>query len=657
MTIPSIFETSGDDPLNFFVRSPDGHGYRVDLTEFADGGCINQVAAKARHAWAGDFRGRPVLAREFAEMVREEQPSEKTSRQWRWGLRQFFRFLDSDEAKGGPAVTQLADITDAHGSALVDWLGAHQNFAYRRAKAAIDAMCLCHGRRKPFWPARDQDNRGQQEPLSRAAARALFNALKAEARDLKRMFREGAALADAGGPLRVEMAPAHHWARPHNRAWLVRDATSDGLVSRDALKSLGVYWTLINFPGPGPSYLAPLMGERGETGWAAALRWHYPGYQDMAVFLWLFLLATGWNLSTALSIDVSRPESWCEPHPQNPAFAVIHAWKQRSSGHQFTLALTKPEFHPYQIMIYIIDRTKVLRGTVQGHLDRARAEHEQNPSDESAAKVAELEATVRSPWLYQLSNKLGAVSAFDDRDSSHFGPIAREIARRHDLLDAFPELEEIATSDARDAWIGYAYIESGHHLLIAQLAAQHKNLATLRHYLKSVLYRMRSEAEVRKLQAALFKELGEGRIIDPVRLRILVANGSITREQEDRLKDLRQRTRLGMGCIDPTAPPREIAPDHKSGSVCRVQRCTGCQHGLVFAESLDLLARAYAELIQIRRTIPFVAWAGSSFEEEFSSVEETLKHFDPGDVRERVDAWTKKFETGEARIHDTYPSY
>ena len=657
MTGSAPLETIEVTPFKFFVKSPDGQRYEVDLTEFADGGRIEQVPAKAKKAWAGDFQGRPLLARQFAEMILEDQPSEKVCRQLRWGLRNLLRFLDANEANGGPAVAQLADIKDAHGTALLSWLGPNQNNAYRKAKAAVDALCLWHGRPKPFWPARERDNPGQEEPLSRAAARALFNAFKAEARDLKHLFREGAALADAGGPLGAGMGAAWHWTRSHNRAWLARDVTSDGLCTKDELKRLGVYWTLINVSGPSPSYLAPLMGERGEKGWAAALRWHYPAYQDMALFLWLFLLVTGWNLSTALSIDVSRLETWFEDHPQNPAFAIIHAWKQRSDRHQFTLSLKRPEWHPYQILLYVIERTKVLRKTVKNRLDQAHADYEQHPTDQGAAKVAELLATVRSPWLYQLSNKLGEISSFNDANSAHFGPIAREVARRHDLLDAFPELEDVTTSDARDTWIGYAYVQSNFHLLLTQLAAQHKNLSTLRHYLKSVLYRMHSEAQVRKLQAALFKELGEGRIIDPVRLRILVANGSITQEQEDRLMDLRQRTRLGMGCLDPTAPPREIAPDHKPGSVCRVQRCTGCPHGLVFHESLDLLARSYSELIQIQRAIPFTAWAGSSFEDEFSSVEETLKNFDPAEVRERVEAWTKKFETGEANIHDTYPSY
>ncbi|MDH6258878.1 hypothetical protein [Bradyrhizobium sp. BR13661] len=657
MTEIRVIETDESDPLRFSIKFDNGERHEVDLREFAEGGLLENLPERSRHVWGGDFAGRPQFAREFAEMVEAEQPRLPTLSQWRWGLRVLFRFLDADAAKGGRDVTRLDDVTDAHGLALIDWLGPDHQLAYGRAKSVIDAMCLRHSRPKKFWPARMKDDVVQEQLLGREAARALYNALKSEAREIKAMWREGAALADLGGPLERGTNADDHWAEPRNRAWLVRQATSDVLPTRDDLKELGMYWSLVRHPGPGPRYLAPLMGERAEKGWTAALRWQHPGYHDIIIFLWLFLLTTGWNLSTALSIDVSRPERWFEPHPQNPAFAVIHSWKARSERHQFTLSMTKPEWHPYQLLLYVIEKTKVLRNSVEVDLGRAKSLQSENPTDEGAAEVARLEATVRSPWLFLTARHIGEVIALEHSDASRFGKIAREVARRHNLLDRYPELNNLTTSDARDAWIGYAYIKSGFHVLLTQLAAQHQNLSTLRHYLKSVLYRMHSEGEVRKLQAAVFGEIVEGRIIDPTRLRILIEHGAITEEQERRLNDVRQRTRLGMGCLDPTSPPREIAPDHRPGSLCRVQRCTGCSHGMVFADSLGLLARAYAELIQIRRQIPLAAWLGSSFEDEFSSIEATLEHFDAEEVRRHVEAWTSKFVNGEARIHDTYPSY
>lgn len=137
----------------------------------------------------------------------------------------------------------------------------------------------------------------------------------------------------------------------------------------------------------------------------------------------------------------------------------------------------------------------------------------------------------------------------------------------------------------------------------------------------------------------------------------MVRNGEITPQQEQRLLDHRHRTRLGMGCLDPTSPPRDVAPEHRPGSPCRVQRCTGCVHGVTFAESLAPLARARAELMHLQRELPFAAWAGSSFEVEMHSIEATLASFEQTAVDRETQAWLHKLRSGEVIAHDTYPSY
>jgi hypothetical protein len=91
--------------------------------------------------------------------------------------------------------------------------------------------------------------------------------------------------------------------------------------------------------------------------------------------------------------------------------------------------------------------------------------------------------------------------------------------------------------------------------------------------------------------------------------------------------------------------------------VCRVQRCTGCRHGVVFAESMVPLARACAELVFIKRSMPLAAWTGSSFDDELASLEETLLQFDAAAVEAEMTVWLDKLKTGEVLPHDTYPGY
>ncbi|MGY4608592.1 hypothetical protein ACVW16_007004 [Bradyrhizobium sp. USDA 4474] len=643
--------------LKLTIKAQSGVVYDVDLSEFSVGGKLENVLSKSKHIWAGDFHGRPLFAMEIAELFRIERPEPEASKHIRYAFRGFFRFLDAVEAKHGTPITCIADVTDAHGPMMLEWIASANSLQYRRAKGALDALRRFRGLPPLFWPARSGDNVSAAEPVDKEAVRHLFNAFKHEARCIKRMLKEGEDLASRGTDPRGDTTLVREWALPQNRAWIVNQLTRERLLDRQGFKDHGAYRGLAQGGWKGPTYLAPNMSERGREGIVGALRWFYPSYQDTAVFLWLFLLGTGWNLSTALGLDVSEDDAWSQAHPHSEQFAVIHAFKARADRHQFTLSMTKPEWHPYQVVRYIVERTKVLRATLRHRLDLARKDYALSPTVAKSGKIAELEALVRSPWLYHTVNKTGEVSAFNNADSNHLGPIARTVAATHRLVDRYPSLEKIGTSDARDAWIGYAYVQSGYHVLLTQLASQHANIRTLKHYLKSRRYREFSEKQVQKVQDTVFAEISTGGVVDPTRLRLLVANGTITAEQERRLQDFRQRTRLGLGCLDPTNPPRQIAPDHKSGALCRVQRCTGCQHGVVFKESLSPLARACAELIHIQRTIPYAAWSGSSLEDELASIEETLKGFDQTEVAAAIQEWSHKLQTGEVKAHDTYPIY
>jgi hypothetical protein len=643
--------------LKLTIKAHSGVVYDVDLSEFSVGGKLENVPPKSRHTWAGDFSGRPLFALEIAERLRIERPEPVASKKARHVFRGIFRFLDAVEAKHGTPVTSIADVTDAHGPMMLEWIASGNSLQYRSAKGELDALRRFRGLPRLFWSARATDNVSAAEPVDREAVRHLYNAFKHEARCIKRMFKEGELLAAAGRDPRSDTRVSAQWTVPENRAWIMKELTQQRLLDKQELKDAGAYWGMVQGDRLGPTYLAPDMRERGREGVVGALRWFYPSYQDTAVFLWLFLLGTGWNLSTALGLDVSEDDTWCQAHPHSEQFAVIHAFKARADRHQFTLSMTEPEWHPYQIVREMIKRTKVLRATVRHRLELARNDYALSPTVAKSGKIAELEALVRSPWLYHTVNKIGEVSAFNNADSTHLGPIARTVVATHGLIERYPSLEKIATSDARDAWIGFAYVQSGYHVLLTQLASQHSNIRTLRHYLKSRRYREFSEKQVRTVQNAIFAEISTGGLVDPTRLRLLVANGTITVEQERRLQDFRHRTRLGLGCLDPTNPPRQIAPDHKAGALCRVQRCTGCQHGVVFRESLGPLARACAELIHIQRTIPYAAWSGSSLEDELASIEETLKGFDQTEVGAAIQEWSHKLQTGEVRAHDTYPIY
>ncbi|WP_407116140.1 hypothetical protein [Bradyrhizobium sp. LMG 9283] len=618
--------------------------YTLDLSEFALGGRRTQRGAS--------YSGRPHFAREIAVFFKTVNPPKGNAKEIRVALRQLFRYLDwRSRRRRDEVVASCADIKDAHGIELRQWL-AGRGSTFRRIKSTLNGMRSLNGLRPLFWPSRRRDRAAYASTLHEEASRRLFHVLRSDARAIIAMFDDGALRASLGEDPRGR---AHGWRCPNNRAWMVRHLVQLGVFDHEGLAANGAAG-LVNEPGPG--YLAPGMNERDVRGLVATLRLFVPSRCDTGVFLWLFLLKTGWNLSTACGIDVLDPDGWCQPHPQNELFAVIHAFKRRADRHQFAISMMRPELHPYRILQFMIERTKPLRDRVIADLIETRRRAADDPNLKLGMEIERLERLSRTPWLFVSRGSSGPVSGFmANGRNRRLLDVARLAAERSGLVDRYSELFSIVTKDARHAWIGHAYVHSRYHLLIAKFAGSHKSLRSTRHYIQSQRYRAHSEAEIRKLQNAVFSEVECGRVVDPTRLGLLVDRGNITSEQERRLLDYRQRTRVGKGCLDPRSPPKEIDPDHPEGAICRVQRCTGCQHGVVFPESMPPLARRFAELLQLKRTMPLASWIGSSLADEYESIEQTLAHFDAGRVSTEVAAWTGKLNSGEIIVHGTYPSY
>ncbi|KQQ11828.1 hypothetical protein ASF53_16840 [Methylobacterium sp. Leaf123] len=647
--------------LRFWVAPGRGLHYEVDLREFAEGGRGADLRAPGQAGWSGDFRGRPCLAAQIATLFRLEPPSASSESTLRAGLRCLLRFLDVTDR----GVAGVGHLTDAHGVGFLRWTeGAGASHYYGSVRTAVGRMRELEGCPPLVWPARGRNVPPLLDDVDQPALRRLFHAFRHEARAVKAMFAEGERLARSGrdprgapfGPGMAESA----WDDRRNHAWLVEHLTGQRLPPKaEILKRGGRGLNQANRPEQrqlGPAYLAPGMTERGRDGIVGKLRWFHPSYHDTAIYLWLVVLGTGWNLATCLALDVSNDAGWVSDHPYKSAAKLLHAFKARAGRKVFAYSATEPEFHPYRIVRYMITRTAPLRETLRHRLAAEQERCATAPSPAAQAEIERLRQALRSPWLYHVVNAVGAVNCFASEDSAKLNRIARIVAQRAGLMERHPALAAMTTTVARDGWMAHAYDQSGYSVVMAQLAGQHADARSLLHYLRRRRYRTHSERTMRRVQDASFSEIAARRPLDPTRLRLLVEAGGITPTQEKRLLDHRMRTRLGMGCLDPTHPPRHLAPDHREGSLCRIQRCTGCRHGVVFQDSLGPLARRRAELLELQRTLPFAVWAQSpSFGEELRSIELTLETFAPEEVRVETEAWSAKLRTGEVAVHDTYP--
>jgi hypothetical protein len=545
-------------------------------------------------------------------------------------------------------------VAHAHGVELRQWLGGRES-VFQHIKTALNNMRVLYGKRPLFWPSRprQQDDR-YREPQDEEAIKRLFHELRHQGRAIKRMFAEGEALASLGVDPRSR-GGEQAWSAPENRAWLIKHLLDRGMPGADMLADAGAKRLRV---GPGAQYQAPGLHPRYMGGLVGGLRWFVPAFEDMAVLRWIFMIGTGWNPSTCCGIDVLDPEGWSQPHPHSDLFAVIHAFKRRSDRHQFAISMKRPEWHPYSVLVFAIEITAPLRRHVLALLDRARVRASQEPSADLDKEIHRLEGLSRTPWLYASNVPVGTVAGFMVKTEMHrVLQVARDLVESSGLAERHPSLESVVAKDARLAWIGHAYVHSNYDMLLTKFAGNHATFRSTSRYIRSHRYRAYSEEQVRKMQDAMFGEVAQNRILDPTRLRILVEHGTITAEQEARLADYRQRTRLGMGCLDPRSPPKQIAPDHPENALCRVQRCTGCPHGVVFPDSMPPLARRFAELLHLKRTMPVASWTESSLADEQESIEQTLTHFDASRVSAEIASWTEKLCRGEIAVHGTYPSY
>lgn len=623
----------------------------VDLTEFFDGGTAARMPVGFRKGWAGDFTGRLGYAEDIRRWHIDTRPSEQKSIDRRAALRSLLRFLDRCDPEG--YVQSVADLSDYHGFLL---RRDESRESYKKIRGLVSILRQSRRLSDLIWPAGKRGDIQQIDEVDRQAVSKVYCSLKKEAHTMLAMFKEGKELSSIGvDPRQLPLGQQHAaWRVRANQAHVI-DRLSDQRLPHNKKEIIAAGCnSLYRFPIDGPKYLAPGM-RRGTAGVTGGLRWFHPSKQDTIIMLWLFLLGTGWNLSTALALDISEPQNWHSPHPHDPSVKVVHAFKNRADRYQFTLSAERPLFHPYQIITFMIERTAALRRTLES--ERENLLQDLKSSDVvSQRRLARIEAALLSPWLYFSVHGIGEVDVLD-AGMAQINAVLKDVAFAHGLEKKHPAVLEITTGDARDAWIGHAYVASDYHLLITRLAAQHSDYSSLRHYLKGRRYKAESEKKVRLVQDAVFDEISRGQVLDPTRIRLMVEHGGVSAEQASRLMDVRQRTRLGMGCLDPKNPPPHVAPEHIAGSLCRIQRCTGCSNGVVFAESLGPLARAYAELAQIKKTMPLVVWVGSSFEDEFTSLSETLKGFDPSAVDYNVGIWLARFQSGEAAIHDIYPTY
>lgn len=632
----NVIEFAAPAALQWEVHPTNGQpSWDADIQAYADGDPSRGIT------------GRELLAKQLAPAIRAH--SHGRGKQFRGkitgGLTKLWRFLDAMEESGAGPVESVECINHGHGQLFKIYLLRTWKIGANRSRQEIGTVRywleqarLIAGVPMPglLWPSIQNSRGTQHRDVDPRFLRPLYHYLKRYHLGFLAAAAEGSALLARGcDPRLIKNGDDRSaWSDPANYAYLAAGWVKAALADGDV--------TMHSFAGPrfnnpknyslipcGPAYLSADKRTASD-----AIRWFVPTVEDTTAAFILIMLHTGWNAETVLNIDVSELKAWADHRldsDQDPnsktATVAIYGYKGRAHKEQIAFSLRRPLGHPYQIIKAMIERTAPLRAQLQN--DLGALELLESPTKVQQREITELRWMARSPWLYFMMRKFGTggrVGILRFTTNQVFREFCKEvyssIENGHPLGEEISfegDIDDLNLSDIRDGFASFIYDNSLFNVILLKQALSHGNVRTTRAYLRQRRQIAQRFEQFTTFQETLFDEIKRFRAVDPTILYIRLTLNEISDEQRHRLADRRMRTRMGMGCLEPSSPPATVAPRH-AGGLCAVQRCTLCVHGVVFEDTLPHLAVRQAELRFIRGRVAAERFQNSSFQYEWLAI-------------------------------------
>lgn len=576
-----------DETALVFLTTHTTHPCLVDLTEFRDGS--TGPIRKGTNNWGGDFSGRPLLIHQLLKHIREihSAQSQASIDLLVRSLRTYWRIFDECDAlptdQRPQPVDGVAELNDLHDRLQVR---NRVNGNYTRCLVRLaNAARKRLGLTSLDWTPIYPDGGIVRVALSMAQTRALYHAVK-----------------------------------DHVRRTYIRWENDTTLV---------------------------------------------PSKRDCLYILTFVLIKTGWNEAVALNID---SEDYLRPHMGDPDRHVLHAIKVRAgSTEQVHVGQNKEEWSPGNLVKKVIERSSPLRELLRTRLAELEEKAKgQRLTDAQTLQIAQLKRTIRSPWMHATKQGKHKMEEFDPSAPNwKLKVLAKDDIRKVGFTGGLtlisylqgeanavlashghPLIEEITLSDVRDAYINWAYSSNGYEWMMAKLAAGHTTIQAAMSYLRTRALKQHGEKAVRQLTTIVLDEIKTRKRLAPIFLYARVNRGVVSEEQRQRWTQGKDRTRVGTGCANFKHPPKHIAPHHQEGKGCRTQRCTLCEHAVVFHDSYHHLARRKAELLDHQCKVGMLIWATTDFPDELLMLEQTLADYDQNLVNPSFSHWQEKIKTG-----------
>lgn len=643
--VPELKLPTGEsrELLRFWTSHPTAP-VLVDLTEFSLG--RDEPAGKR---WAGPFSGRPKLIQELAPGIHvcTELMGQFSVQNIIAAIRAWWRLFDSVEAAASLSgtvrrVESVADITAVHHLAAFNRRMTRLHFTN-----FIRVVNLVRKTRKLpqlYWDSPAEKGTKRHLP-PKWAIDEIRVALKREWVKASARWEHAERLLAGDLPVTAENA---FLLKNLLRFSETAERTGKALPDNDEIRA-GVCHKTFQAKGFNLLEMSPAF---------------FPDSQSIRAAFHLCLANTGWNAAVLLGLDADK--TFIEPHPKDPNRYILCGFKNRGKSEVFSDGLYAAKTSPGVILQSLVERTAPLRKQLKARVEELRAKYAQLQGEMAASKVLDAlkqeiidtEYGSHSPWVF-VHPWHGHICWLTDRNYANVGGksvfLEELIAAINKRLPQDKQISVISASDFRDAYAAYAYEKSGGMVLFVMRVLGQKKPNTTQRYLDNTLLNQQGTQLYHTFSNALWSEIRATGRVDPSILAKISRDGSVSSEERKRLDDYRalKRSRLGVGCKNPTKPPKHIAPTFRPDgkSCCPVQRCLIClEHAVIFPDSLDGLCKRLAELRHLQLTIPIVAFVESRFGEELENTELALNSFDPEKVEVHVDAWAEKINRGEHRV-------
>ena len=649
----------------FLVRTLSGRVY--DFSVLADGyACGSRKGESA-------FTGRRELLVELLPAIRDlalseaDLSTEGTYRIFRF----FWRTLDEMEARvpGAPQLKSVLEISSVHRQSLIDRGIFRADFCKLRKVLNLTRLGL--GEKQLNWPGVPAKGPGKAKQLPDLPdVKRIKNALK-------RLWFGWRDRHDHARHL-LSLPQADRAKLPQEQRFILESL----LRFTDAQERHGVALPTAEQLNPDGIRARPGLF----MGYPELCSYFFPDHTAIKAAFHLCLATTGWNEAVLVNLKVD--DEIFLTHPTDEKRYIMKGVKRRAGGaEQRCDGLKKTQHGPYAIINFLKDVSEPLRKQL-----RARGEVIEAVLSGRACRLAvvrdgsdvgvgqrisltppgldeegilalqqeqlDVQAAIRSFWLYATTTSAGPTSGLGGihRVTKTAPEFLMGIIRNLNERNPEQPIGNMSASDFRDAYALHWYAFSGGDILTVMRVLNHRRVGTTVAYTNNVVVRVRNQKKARQVLKAWWGEVEECGEADPTVVSFRVRHGKPSEELRERLKTYRtlMLTQLGTRCSDPQNPPAHVAPHFvpDGKKVCDVQRCMLCvSHAVITPESLDGIARRFAELAYIKAGMSVAAWeAATAYIEEIENSELALAGFGATDVQEAVERWTARIESGEHRV-------